>query len=203
MEATATINTDGYTDIPPAHVAAIVTYLEMCARPAPPAEPPGVDLELRQEAMDVARYRGLYRRIGTDWLWNARLRMADAALDAILADPATEVHVPCKDGSMIGLLELDFRVSGEAEIAYLGLLAEHVGQGYGRWLMNRALERAWRDGVARVTVHTCTLDHPSALAFYRRSGFRAYARKLEVFPDPRLNGVPPRDAAPRVPLIEA
>jgi hypothetical protein len=50
-------------------------------------------------------------------------------------------------------------------------------------------------------VHTCTLDGPNALAFYQRSGFTAYQRQLETFPDPRLNGLIPRDAAPHIPII--
>ena len=37
--------------------------------------------------------------------------------------------------------------------------------------MNRALELAWSRPISRVWVHTCTFDHPSALAFYQRSGF--------------------------------
>jgi hypothetical protein len=51
-------------------------------------------------------------------------------------------------------------------------------------------------------VHTCSFDHPSAPAFYIRSGFRPYALQVEVLPDPRLTGHLPRTAAPRIPLIE-
>ena len=41
-------------------------------------------------------------------------------------------------------------------------------------------------GVARVHVHTCSLDHPAALPAYLRAGFTAYERAFESFPDPRL-----------------
>jgi hypothetical protein len=51
-------------------------------------------------------------------------------------------------------------------------------------------------------VHTCTLDHPDALAFYLRSGFHAYARRVEVADDPRLTGLIPRAVAAHVPIIE-
>jgi hypothetical protein len=51
-------------------------------------------------------------------------------------------------------------------------------------------------------VHTCHFDHPSALAFYQRSGFRPYAVMVEVHPDPRLMGAMPKDASPQVPLVE-
>lgn len=65
----------------------------------------------------------------------------------------------------------------------------------------RALQLAWREGVARVHVHTCTLDHPAALAAYPRAGFIATKRAVERFPDPRLLGILPLDCAPQVPLV--
>ena len=65
------------------------------------------------------------------------------------------------------------------------------------WLMAHALRLAWgRAGTRRVWVHTCTLDHPGALAFYARHGFRPFARAVETFADPRLAGLLPRDCAP-------
>jgi hypothetical protein len=67
--------------------------------------------------------------------------------------------------------------------------------------MAEALMRAWVPGVERVWVHTCTLDHPHALGFYRAQGFVATARTVETFPDPRLTGLLPADCAPQVPLL--
>ena len=57
--------------------------------------------------------------------------------------------------------------------------------------MNRAIERAWSRAprIGRFWVHTCTNDHPDALAFYIRSGFVPYARGVECYPDPRLEGL--------------
>jgi hypothetical protein len=63
------------------------------------------------------------------------------------------------------------------------------------------VHRAWREGVRRVHVHTCSLDHPAALSAYRRAGFVPVRRALERFIDPRLTGVLPADAAPQVPLL--
>jgi hypothetical protein len=62
--------------------------------------------------------------------------------------------------------------------------------------MRKALQMAWREGVGRVWVHTCTLDGPQALPFYVSQGFVPYARAVEVFPDPRLADVLPGDVAP-------
>src|SRR3546814_19000221 len=67
--------------------------------------------------------------------------------------------------------------------------------------MAHALALAWRKGVARVWVHTCTLDHPAALGFYRASGFTPIRRTIETFADPRALGVLPRDAASQIPYL--
>ena len=93
------------------------------------------------------------------------------------------------------------RAAGECELAFIGLVPELAGHGHGRWLLAEALNRAWRDGVTRVHVHTCSLDHPAALAAYARAGFTADKRAIERFPDPRLLGHLPRDCAPQVPLF--
>ena len=84
---------------------------------------------------------------------------------------------------------------------FFGVTAKLVGSGAGRWLMNRALEIAWSRPVTRVWLHTCTFDHPAALAFYQRSGFRPFRRQVEVVDDPRLDGTVPRDVAKHVPII--
>jgi GNAT superfamily N-acetyltransferase len=82
-----------------------------------------------------------------------------------------------------------------------GVTPKLVGTGAGRWLMSRALDIAWSRPVERVWLHTCTFDHPAALAFYQRSGFRAFRRQVEVADDPRLDGTVPRDVARHVPVI--
>lgn len=76
-----------------------------------------------------------------------------------------------------------------------------IGSGAGRWLMNRAIERAWSRSISRFWVHTCTYDHPNALPFYMRSGFHAFRREIEISDDPRLSGVMRRDATPHIPII--
>jgi len=48
-------------------------------------------------------------------------------------------------------------------------------------------------------LHTCSLDHPRAVAFYLGAGLRPYKRAIEVADDPRRD-LPP-DAAPQVPVI--
>ena len=193
---------DGYSDIPHGKVAAVVTYLEMTARPPLRDESPGA-WRLRKVAPPaLAWYRELYRRVGGEWGWVSRPRLAAAAVAARIPGPGIELYGLVVDGHDEGLLELDFSVPGNCELLYFGVTAKLIGTGAARFLMNRALEIAWSRDVSRVWVHTCTLDHPSAVAFYQRSGFRAFRRQIEVADDPRLNGMAPRDAARHVPVIE-
>lgn len=186
-------------NVPRGHVAAVVTFLEMTERPRlEPIPPSPLRLERWPEA-DPARYRALFGQVGARWLWFSRLAMSDDELRSKLG----EVHaVVDADGADAGFIELDFRKPGLAQIRFLGLVPALAGQGHGRWLFAETLARAWAGGVSRVEVHTCSLDHPAALPAYLRAGFRAYARAFESFPDPRLAGLLPRDAAPQIPLFE-
>jgi GNAT superfamily N-acetyltransferase len=194
----------GRVAVDTAEVAAVVTRLAMTTRPRPALLPQSPFRLLRWASPEPANYRQLFRRVGDPWLWYSRLLLDDVALTAIIADPAVEVYaVVDPTGIEVGLVELDFRSRGVCEIVYFGLVAELTGQKLGRWMMAQALLRAWRNDIDRVWLNTCSLDHPSALGFYRASGFRAEARWVEVFPDPRLSGVLPPGAAPHIPLLGA
>ena len=202
MQASALL-VDGYTDVPPGKLATVVTCLE-ATRPPPrrPARPLDRALVVEHwQRPDPAAYRALFRLVGEDWLWFSRLVLADEALAAILGDADVEVHVLKDRRRAIGLVELDFRQEGQCEIAFLGVVGEEIGRGLGRHLMGHALTRAWARPIRRVWLHSCTFDHPGAVAFYRRSGFSPYAVMVEVADDPRVTGHLPASAAPHVPLI--
>lgn len=204
---TLVVAAEGYTKLPPGRLVNTVTWLEMTAppadlpAPAAVALPDGVSLEALTGA-DVARYRDLFRAVGEDWLWFGRRAIDDAALAAILDDPAVWCRAVVRDGRDVGLVELDARVAGEVELAYFGLVPTAIGGGLGRALMRLALAEAWARRPGRVHVHTCHFDHPGALGFYRRSGFVPIRVGIEICEDPRLVGILPRDAAPHVPLID-
>ena len=122
--------------------------------------------------------------------------------DGRLAAEIGEVHAVVDAGGIeVGIVELDLARRSECRIRFLGLVPELAGKGHGRWLLARTLALAWRPGVGRVSVDTCTLDHPAALKAYLGAGFTAVSRAFESFPDPRLAGLLPAGAAPQVPLI--
>lgn len=194
---------EGYTAVPPGHLANVATFLEMTALPRQrPPQAPAPDLTLKSwKDADLGAYRALFKRIGENWLWSSRLMMADEKLSATLRHADVEVYRLFRNESVAGLLELDFRNPGQCELAFFGLVPEEIGKGAGRFLMAEAIERAWARPIERFWVHTCTLDHPAALSFYRRSGFTPYQIAVEILPDPRLSGHVPRNSAPQIPLF--
>ena len=185
-------------------LAAVVTYLEMNHAPSrdcPSSRDCPLSLRLVEDPQPDD-YRTLFRLVGAPWLWFSRLVVDDAKLNAIIRHPSVELYAVIDDQQNdVGMVELDFREAAQCELAFIGLVPGLAGQGHGRWLLAEAVRRAWRDGVSRVHVHTCSLDHPAALAAYRRAGFTPFKRAIERFPDPRLLGILPCDCAPQVPLL--
>jgi len=182
-------------------LAAVVTFLEMRTNPGLETPPSPLSLK-RVETPQPDAYRALFRKVGARWLWFSRLIMDDAALSAIIGDPKVELFAVVDEGGEdVGMLELDYRKPGECELSFVGLIPELSGQGHGRWLLAEAVNRAWREGISRVHVHTCSLDHPAALSAYRRAGFTPYKRAIERFPDPRLLGILPEECAPQSPVL--
>lgn len=199
---TLEISLDGYTDLPPGKIANVVTYLEMFAPPGFGPEGNRPDLVFRRVPNpDPGWYRATIRSIGEAWLWFSPLIMPEAELAALLRDPLREVYALERDGETVGIAELDRREKGEVEVSFFGVTGSEIGTGAARFLMNRALEAAFRSSPHRVWVHTCTFDHPAAVRFYLRSGFRPYKFAIEVTDDPRLAGLLPETAAPHIALI--
>jgi len=194
--------TDGYHDVPSGKLAAVQTFLQMRERPA--LRPARVEPSWRIERFvlhDLSRYYALFHRVGDEYLWTLRLLAPQEDVAQLLRDPLYETYVLVTGDGDEGLLELDFRVEGECEIGLFGVAPSLLGSGAGRLLMNHAIETAWSHPIDRFWLHTCTLDHPHAVAFYRRSGFVPYKRAIEIFPDPRPLGLTRSDAAAAVPIF--
>ena len=197
------IAADGFMAVPPGKVATIVTSLEMTAPPQPAlaVSPPTGARLTRVERPGLDWYRHLFRKVGEEWLWFSRLRHSDEALAAIIPETAVSVLVVHVDSAEAGILELDFRSAGECEIAFFGITPAFIGRGVGGYMMREAIARAWAAPINRLWVHTCTLDHPAALQFYRHMGFRAYAQQVEIADDPRVLGELPPTMGRHVPMF--
>lgn len=192
---------DGYHVFPPGKLAAVVTWLEMRQAPEPgEALPDGMEL-VRVWKPEVEWYVRTFREIGEPWLWFGRLEITARELAQLLARDGVEVYRLDAGGQTIGLLELDRQSGGEVEIVYFGLADGWTGRGVGSAFLAEAVRVAWTEGTGRVWLHTCTLDHPRALAFYQKCGFVPYQRGLELYDDPRATGILSRSAAPQVPIL--
>lgn len=201
--ASGTELADGDYIVPPGKVAMVVTHLEQTAPPERSEIAPPQGVRLAPWQGDAAAYVRLFREIGTPWLWFGRLLKTPQELTALFADPCHRIYAARRGDRAIGLLELAAQSDGNVEIAYFGLVPGETGRGAGRWLMDQAQRLAWSaPGTRRLWVHTCTADDPAAPAFYRKMGFTAFARGVEVADDPRLSGLHTRDAGPEhLPVI--
>ena len=198
----ATELSEDYIEIPAGKLASVVTFLEMRTPPARPFPRNRLDLRLRKvRDAKPEWYRKLFRSIGDDWLWSSRLRLSDEELISILRHPAIELFALEYQGRDGGLLELDRTRPPDVEISFVGLTPDLIGKGAGLFLLSQGLEIAWSYRPARVTLHTCTMDHPNALSFYLNAGFVPYKRAVRITNDPRLTGILPRTAAPQIPII--
>lgn len=162
-----------------------VTYLQMHTPPARAPAAPARSSVLRAVQPTASFYRYLYRAVGAPWLWYERRRLSDADLLRVIRDPRVEVQVVYVDGVPAGYAELDRRRPGETEIAYFGLVPDFIGRGLGRYFIDWTVHRAWQHDARRVWLHTCSLDHPRALAVYQRAGLRPYREETVRIADPR------------------
>ena len=156
-------------------VEVVRTYLEL---PTPDALRPGTVLPdnariVRHAPDQIADNRRLYREVGERWHWRDRLAWDDETLRAHLASPNIAVFELLVDGESAGFFELR-RGADDVEIAYFGLVPRFIGRGLGGAMLTAAVGEAWRFGVSRVWLHTCTLDSPHALPNYKARGFVPY-----------------------------
>lgn len=190
-----------YEPVEEGELAAVVTYLEMTRPPDHSTHASPFTLK-HVDVPDPQHYRELFRLVGAPWLWFSRLIIDDVHLATTIQHPKVDLYTVLDETSReVGMIELDFREPHECELSFVGLIPEHSGKGHGRWLLAEAIRLAWREGVDRVHVHTCSLDHPAALQAYRRAGFIPFKRAVERFPDPRLLGILPKECAPQIPLL--
>jgi len=154
--------------------------------PDPPAVlKPRPDLTVVQAVMPtVSFYRYLYNMVGEQWQWVDRHKLSDEQLAAIIRDPAVEVYVLYVNGVPAGYAELDRRQFPDIELAYFGIMPEFIGQKLGPYLLRWSIDKAFSYSPRRLWLHTCTLDHPKALATYRRAGFQIYSTEAKVVDDP-------------------
>ena len=121
--------------------------------------------------------RFLYTAVGGQWYWIDRLPWSYERWLEYLRRAELETWLMTVGGIPAGYFELEAQAQGDLEVAYFGLLPQFIGRGLGSHLLTAAIERGWQRGARRVWLHTCTLDHPQALANYQARGLRLYRQE--------------------------
>ena len=143
------------------------------------AAAPGPDVVVEPVADPApSLWRYLYTEVGRPHHWVDRLAWTDAEIASYLADPALELWGLRVGGEIAGYFELRACADASVEIAYFGLLPAFIGRGLGKFLLTRAVERAWELGPTRIWLHTSSLDHSSALPNYLARGFRVWKQEI-------------------------
>ena len=162
-------------------VAYTITHLEMLSRPdfAWPHLPPGSTAALlKAEAPPVWWFLTLYDAVGRDYAWEDIHTWEHSDIEGWLRADTMSLYTLFDHGWPQGFFMLETKPDAVTDLAYFGMVPEAVGRGLGRWLLQTAILTAWdREGTKRVTVQTCTLDHPRALALYQKNGFIPFKRE--------------------------
>jgi len=130
-----------------------------------------IECEIKQYQFN----RFLYQFVGEDWDWTDNLSWSDEQWKAYAESDKLRTWVAYYRGSPAGYFELQKQDAGNVQISYFGLQSEFIGKGFGSYLLSQAIKLAWDwSGTERVWVHTCSLDHPSALQNYKARGMELY-----------------------------
>lgn len=124
--------------------------------------------------------RFLYQFVGAAWEWTDKLAWTDKQWQAYSEAENLHLYVAYVEGAPAGYFELQQQEAGNVEIMYFGLGERFIGKGFGGYLLTQAIEHAWAlPNTQRVWVHTCSLDHPSALHNYQARGFTLFRTDIE------------------------
>ncbi|MDY0342743.1 MAG: GNAT family N-acetyltransferase [Lentimicrobium sp.] len=135
-------------------------------------------------------YLFLYTEVGRHFQWYNRLMMPAEELEEILHDPLNEFLVLYINGVPGGFAELDLHSDYQTELVYFGLTPEFTGKGLGKPFLKYVMRHAWERNISKFWLHTCNLDHPSALGFYTKNGFEIYDEDTVQQPVPDANSDP-------------
>ena len=163
-------------------VKTTVTHLEM-NRPPPrlPPQPVGSKLALmRVDPIPLHFYRYLYDTIGEKWAWVERRGLSDDDLSAMVLRTGIEISVLYGNGAPAGYFELNIAELPVVDLVYFGLFPDWTGKSVGSWLLGCAVSEAFSKGAEKITLNTCTLDHPAALPAYQKMGFEPVRQEERV-----------------------
>ena len=127
--------------------------------------------------ISVNLYKKIYKEVGSKYNWISRLKLNEKELKEIVHNKNVEIYLMTAKGLFVGFLELDYRSLKEIKIVHLGLTESFIGKGYGKILLNFAINKAKKIGITPLILQTNSLDHPNALMFYQKNGFQVFSRR--------------------------
>lgn len=147
----------------------------------------------------------LFSAVGNHWHWFSRLSWDYQQWLSYLNSDTVRTWVLYQGGTVAGFVELklhhtepdqtDWQAepitvkAHSVELKFFGLLPAFTGRGLGPKLAQAAIalgqqwlssEKSCADINNRVWVHTCSADHPAALATYQKAGFVIYHHEQET-----------------------
>lgn len=162
-------------------VAYTVTFLEMETQPDFdwPRLPLGSTAALlRSEAPPIWWFLALYDAVGRDYAWEDLHEWPRSKVEDWLGQETLSLFTLFDHGWPQGFFVLNDEGKGVVNIEYFGMVPEALGRQLGGWLLKTAVLTAWDlPGATKLTVNTCTLDHPRALALYQKNGFMPVRRE--------------------------
>ena len=116
-----------------------------------------------------------YKQIGIDYRWIDRLVWDEKKWINYVENPKVKTYVLQDKEDLIGYYEQIFHFEQKnCEIAYFGILKEHYGKKYGGFLLSESIKNSFQNGIERVWLHTCSLDHKYALKNYQSRGMKVF-----------------------------
>lgn len=153
-----------------------IYYLEMLASEhLNPKLSPSADVQITEclhKQFELNRF--FYRYVGDAWQWFDKKEWDEQQWQAYAHRDELRLFMLSWKGTPAGYYELEKHQDGSVEIAYLGVAPAFLDKRLGGYLLTHCIEQAWQWQAKRVWVHTCSLDHPYALANYQARGLQIY-----------------------------
>ena len=120
-----------------------------------------------------------YKNIGKKHKWIDRLIWTEEQWIKYVSNKNVKTFVLKNKKDLVGFFELIIHSEKkEVEIAYFGILEEYQNKKLGSFLLSDAIKKSFQENVARVWLHTCSLDHKNALNNYLSRGMKIFKSEI-------------------------
>jgi len=143
---------------------------------------PGSNFKISEvKPPDFQLNKFFYKQIGKNHRWIDRLVWEDKKWIEYVENPNVKTFILKDDNNLVGYYETIRSIYNDhTEIAYFGILEEYYGKKCGGYLLSEAINKLFEEGISRVWLHTCSLDHKNAIKNY-------LARGMQIFKSEKIN----------------